>query len=124
MSFNKRAALLALGLSALTGCSDLYVDRRQTISFASGDAVAADKVAQMVDPWPAASAKRNIAFNGEKMQTAVERYRHGRIIAPVNATTSSVAYQQAQAAANSASSSTPSSGSSSGWAPPPTPSVK
>jgi hypothetical protein len=77
----------------------------------------------MVDPWPAHSVKREIAFNGEKMQTAVERYRTGRIIPPVNATTSSVAYQQAQQAANSSASGTPGMGSN-GWAPPPTPSVK
>ena len=32
----------------------------------SGDAVAANRVTQMVDPWPPASANRNIAFNGEK----------------------------------------------------------
>jgi hypothetical protein len=30
------------------------------------------------------------------MQTAVERYRTGRVIAPVNITTSSTAYQDAQ----------------------------
>ena len=49
----------------------------------------------MVDPWPRASANRNIAFSGEKMQTAVERYRTNRVIPPVNATTSSAAYQAA-----------------------------
>jgi hypothetical protein len=49
----------------------------------------------MVDPWPRASANRNIAFNGEKMQSAVERYRTNKVTAPVNATTSSTSYQQA-----------------------------
>jgi hypothetical protein len=53
-------------------------------------------VAQMIDPWPPESAKRQIAFNGQKMQTAVERYRTGRVVAPVNITTSSTAYQDAQ----------------------------
>jgi hypothetical protein len=84
--------------AALGGCSstDLYLDRRETISLASGDAMASNRVTQMVDPWSPPSANRNIAFNGEKMQTASERYRTGRIIPPVNATTSSVAYSQAQ----------------------------
>jgi hypothetical protein len=85
-----------LGL-ALTACSspDLYLDRRETIALQAGDAVAANQVTQMIDPWPAYSGNRNIAFNGEKMQAAQERYRTGRIIQPVNATTSSVAYGQA-----------------------------
>jgi hypothetical protein len=109
-------ALLA-GL-LLAGCSGIYFDRRETIVPSAGDAVAANKVTHMVDPWPAASANKNIAFNGEKMQTAVERYRQGRIIPPVNATTSSVAYSQAAQQAGSAqnatqSASTTSNGSSS-----------
>jgi hypothetical protein len=50
----------------------------------------------MVDPWPAHVANRNIAFNGQRMQTAHERYRNNRVIIPVNVTTSSGAYQKAQ----------------------------
>jgi hypothetical protein len=114
-------ALATLG-GMVAGCSDLYFDRRESISLASGDAIAANKAAQMVDPWPASSVKRDVAYNGEKMQGAVERYRQGRTIPPVNATTSSLAYQQAQQAANSASSGQ--GGSSGAWSPPPTPSVK
>lgn len=109
----------------LAGCSDIYFDRRDTIVPSAGDAVAANKVTQMVDPWPPASANKNIAFNGEKMQTAVERYRHGRIIPPVNATTSSVAYQAAaqqagatQNATASASSTAPSSPNVAGYGKP------
>lgn len=115
--------LIAMAGGMLGGCSDIYYDRRNSISLASGDAVAANKTAQMVDPWPAHSVNREIAFNGERMQAAQERYRTGRIIAPVNATTSSVAYQQAQQAANSTAAGTPGVGGGS-WAPPPTPSVK
>ena len=36
----------------------------------------------MVDPWPAYSGDKNIAFNGEKMQQAVARYRTGKEIQP------------------------------------------
>jgi hypothetical protein len=98
------AVIAAVSLGAtLAGCSDIYFDRRETITLHSGDAVATDRVTQMIDPWPPASANRRIAYNGEKMQTAVERYRTGRVIPPVNATTSSVAYTQAQQAAQSAS---------------------
>jgi hypothetical protein len=75
------AAAVAVPLGA---CSDLYVDRRDTIALGAGDAIAANKVVQMVDPWPAASGNRNIAFNGQKMQSAVERYRTNRVIPPAD----------------------------------------
>ena len=100
------AALLA---AALGGCSDIYFDRRDGISLVSGEAMAANRVTQMIDPWPVASGRRNIAYNGEKAATASERYRTGRVIPPVNATTSSAAYTQAQQAAQSASNSQASS---------------
>jgi hypothetical protein len=86
----------------LAGCSDIYFDRRDTISPAAGDALRANQVTHMVDPWPRSSESRNIAFNGEVMQQAVERYREGRVIPPANATTSSAAYARAQATAASA----------------------
>ena len=68
---------------------------------------------QMVDPWPAASGRRNIAFSGEKAATASERYRTGRIIQPVNATTSGtyVAQQSAQPTASTQPSSSSNAGS-------------
>ena len=76
--------------------------------------MAANRVTQMIDPWPAASGQRNIAYNGEKAAVASERYRTGRVIPPVNATTSSAAYtqaaQQAQSTANTQASSAPNAG--------------
>ena len=65
------AAAIALG-AVLTGCSDpgLYFDRRDTIALSAGDAVAANAAEQTVNPWPLASANTNIAFNGQKMQSA------------------------------------------------------
>lgn len=81
--FNDAARMLILAAAAalLAGCSD-YLDRRDTISLQGGNAVQTNKVTQMVDPWPRASADRNIAYNGAVMQTAVERYRTGRVIPP------------------------------------------
>src|SRR5262249_55442602 len=95
--------------AALAGCSEhlpgnAYLDRRETISALAGDALASNRATQMIDPWSPASARRDIAYSGEKMQTASERYRTGRVIPPVNATTSSVSYSQAQQAAQSAAS--------------------
>jgi hypothetical protein len=90
------AAALLLG-TTLGGCSDIYFARRDTLSVVSGEAMAANRVTQMIDPWPAVSGNRNIAYNGEKAAAASERYRTGRVIPPVNATTSSASYSQAAA---------------------------
>jgi hypothetical protein len=99
---NKMMRVLALVavLVALSGCSE-YFDRRDTIALSAGDAVAADKVTQMVDPWPRASANKNISFNGEKMQSAVERYRTNRVYPPSGSGTSA-AYQPSAAPNNAA----------------------
>ena len=109
----KTIAATALLGALLSGCSEYYFDRRDTITLHSGEAMAANRVTMMVDPWPAASGQRNFAYNGEKAATASERYRTGRVIPPVNATTSSAAYaaaqQQAQSTSNSQASSAPSS---------------
>jgi hypothetical protein len=86
----------ALALCAgLAGCSSsgLYLDRRETISLSGPDAVATNKVAQMIDPWPWEAANRDIAFNGERIAAAVARYRTGRTTALQTTSTSSVQYQ-------------------------------
>ena len=94
-----RALALAALMTALAGCSE-YLDRRDTISLNGGNSVASNEVSQMVDPWPRDSANRNIAFNGDKMQSAVERYRTNKVIPPVGTGTSGT--YQAPAAANAA----------------------
>ena len=95
---NKAMRALALGvvLATLGGCSE-YFDRRDTVSLHAGDAVATDKMSQMVDPWPAESANKTIGFNGERMETAMERYRTNRTYAP-QGTGTSATYSQAPAA--------------------------
>jgi hypothetical protein len=80
------AVAVTLG-TMLAGCSDLYYDRRDTIALSGGNAVAANEIAQMVDPWPPHSGNTNIATNGQKMQSAVERYRTNKVTPPVNPTT-------------------------------------
>ena len=93
----RRALAAVIGLGALTGgCSDIYYDRRETVALGADDHIAANRVAQMVDPWPVYVQNMNIAFNGQRMQTADERYRFNRVIPPVNVTTSSLAQQQVQ----------------------------
>jgi hypothetical protein len=72
----------------------MYLDRRESISLSTGDALYSNQVTHMVDPWPPHSANRNIAFDGQKMQSAVERYRTNRVIQPVGAMTSSAGYEE------------------------------
>jgi hypothetical protein len=86
------ATLIGLG-AGLGGCSDIYFDHRDTVSLSAGDAVAANKVAQMVDPWPPESRDRNLQGNGQRARAAVERYRENRVTAPASSTTSSASYQ-------------------------------
>jgi hypothetical protein len=73
------AAIAALG-TALGGCSDLYFDRRDQIALGAGDAIAANEAQQVIDPWPPHSGNPNIAFNGQRMQAAIERYRQGKVV--------------------------------------------
>jgi hypothetical protein len=95
MSRNKSRGLTALALGATTllgACTDMYLDRRDSVSFEAGDAVAANKVTHMIDPWPVYAGNRNIAFDGERMQAAAERYRTNKVTPLATAQTSSVQY--------------------------------
>ncbi len=101
-------AIAAAGFAALlAGCSDIYLDHRDTVGLSGGDAVAANEITQMVDPWPRGSGNNNIAFNGQRMQTAVERYRTGRVVPPIPATTSGIDVAPAEGAAPAALSAPP-----------------
>lgn len=88
-----RTVALAGLFAILGGCSE-YLDRRNSIALSGGNSVATNVVTHMVDPWPPASANRNIAFNGQKMETAVERYRTNRVVPPRGIGTSG-SYQDA-----------------------------
>src|ERR1700728_1734552 len=76
-------AALALG-TTLAGCSDIYYDRRDTVAVSGGDAIGANEVAQTIDPWPRQSGNTNIATNGQRMQSAIERYRTNIVTQPVD----------------------------------------
>jgi hypothetical protein len=92
------AAVLATLFAILGGCSE-YLDRRDTIALSGGNALASDKVTMMVDPWPRASANRDIGFDGNKMEGAFERYRTNRVTPP-NGTGTSATYETAPGAAS------------------------
>ncbi len=115
------AGIALLGV-VLGGCSDIYYDRRDTIALSGGDAVAANAVEQMVDPWPPFSNDPNLAFDGRRMQSAVERYRNNTVTPPVDPTMMQGTYltpatpqtQNAQASSSAQNCSSTASASSSG----------
>ena len=83
-----RRAVIAAALLGVfvTGCSDpgLYFDRRDSIALGGGEAVEGNQIAQMVDPWPAHVNNKNLTFNGERMQRAIECYRIDKVTPPVD----------------------------------------
>ncbi len=89
--------IAAAGLvgALLAGCSDpgLYLDRRDAIALGAGDAVAANAAMQTIDPWPPQSGNTHIASNGQRMQSAIERYRTNTVTPPVSPTTLQVSNQ-------------------------------
>jgi hypothetical protein len=84
----------------------MYFDRRDGVSPGAGDAIAINKVTQMVDPWPRYSNNNNISFNGQRMQAAQDRYNRGRVITPVLPTEASKDYQSMASQAAGAQSAT------------------
>jgi len=80
------AGVALLG-ALLAGCSDIYYDRRDTVSFAADDATATAQATQIINPWPAGSADRSHTSNGAVVAGAVERYRTCQVIQPRPTTT-------------------------------------
>ena len=78
---HSRHLMLVLTAATLAGCSE-YLDRTDTMSPQSGNALQTDKLTHMADPWPAVSANRNIAFDGAVSQAAMTRSRTGHVIRP------------------------------------------
>jgi hypothetical protein len=91
---NTLALAVVLG-AMLGGCSDIYYDRRETVALGADDHIASNMAVQMVDPWPRYVGDKNLAFNGQRMQVAVECYRYNKVNPPVSAITSSLAEQAA-----------------------------
>jgi hypothetical protein len=88
-SDNTRIVTVAVLLgSALAGCSDIYYDRRETVSFAANEASASALATQVIDPWPPASRDRNVVGTGVRVAGAIERYRTCQIIQPKPTSTS------------------------------------
>jgi hypothetical protein len=102
------AAIAATALiGTLAGCSDLYFDRRDTIVLGGGNAVATDQAMQMNNPWPPESRYTALAANGQRMQSAVERYRTNLVTQPVDPMQLQVANESPSTAQSNSASNNP-----------------
>ncbi len=72
-------AILTLASFALGACSNQYFERKDTIAFSAGDAVAANEAIQIRDPWPRSSQNTNIPMDGVKAELAMRKYRYGQL---------------------------------------------
>jgi hypothetical protein len=70
-----RLPLLAVPL--LVGACQDYAARRDTIAFHAGEAAAYNKAVHIIDPWPAAAARTDLDFDGERAVKVIERYESG-----------------------------------------------
>src|SRR4051794_15418562 len=81
--------IASLGI-LLAGCeAGRYLDRKDTVQFSDGTAVHANLMQHIVDPWPVHASNRDIAFNGPRMQAAVERYCNDKIKPPPSGSSTS-----------------------------------
>ena len=78
------AALLG---ALLAGCSDIYYDRREGVTFAANDAMATAQATQIINPWPVASADRGHTSSGSVVAGAITRYRTCQVVQPRPTTT-------------------------------------
>jgi hypothetical protein len=65
------AAAAAIGMSAC----DKYADRRDQVTFGSGDAVTFNKAVQIIDPWPQSSRNITHGMRGEQAEAALAKLR-------------------------------------------------
>ena len=61
------------GALAASGCHDAYIARRDGVTFQAGDAVAANKVVHIIDPWPASASSAVLPTRGTQAVSAIER---------------------------------------------------
>jgi hypothetical protein len=80
------ATAVLLG-ALLAGCSDIYYDRREGVTFAANDATATAQATQIINPWPTASADRSHTSSGSVVAGAITRYRTCQVVQPRPTTT-------------------------------------
>lgn len=59
-----------------------YLDRKETAAFSAGNAVQTNVATHVIDPWPLHAWNTRIAFDGERAQRSMERFRTNRVTDP------------------------------------------
>jgi hypothetical protein len=81
---------LALLAIAVTACEASMYSDSATPAVGYGNAVRQNSSVMIVDPQPATAANTQIDFDGRRAGLAIERYRQGKVIPPVELKTSTV----------------------------------
>ncbi len=69
-----KTGLIVLAALQLAAC-DNYVDRRDSVTFGAGDAIAANKAMQIIDPWPQSARTIQHGVSGEQAEAIMEKFR-------------------------------------------------
>lgn len=69
------SALCLLAGLLLSGCAD-YERRSDLVSIHAGEALAANRAIQTIDPWPRESFDPVLRSDGQRMEGAIRRYRN------------------------------------------------
>jgi hypothetical protein len=86
-----RAGLsLALLAIAVTACEASMYSDSTTPAVGYGNSVRQNSSVMIIDPQPATAANTQIDFDGRRADLAIERYREGKVIPPVELKTSTV----------------------------------
>ena len=80
-------ALLAVGATACD--ATMYRDSTTPVA-GYGNAVRQNESVMIIDPQPVSAANTEIDFDGRKADIAIERYREGKVIPPIEERTSDV----------------------------------
>jgi hypothetical protein len=67
------SALLVAGTVALSGCMNDVHSRRDGLTDGAGNAIAANTVLQMVDPWPAGVQETDLRVRAQRPETVGNR---------------------------------------------------
>jgi hypothetical protein len=71
-------SLLAAAALSLSGCSNQYFERKDSVTLSAGDAVAWNKAQMIIDPTPRRAYDTNIVTPGETAARAGGNYASGR----------------------------------------------
>jgi hypothetical protein len=89
-NMNKRFAIVITSAALLAACApSVYYDSTTPMSN-YGNAVKQNAAVMIIDPQPLSAANVNIDFDGRRAGIAIERYRTGTVIPPVEQRTTDV----------------------------------